>query len=70
MHREAATLDASMMPTAAAMMRALCDASTHADRSIRGTRSAGDSELLARAWLVALSYERAATLELHYESWF
>lgn len=69
MHREAATLEATMMPTAAAMMRGLCEAVTCADRSIRGTRSATDPEQLATAWLRATSYERAATLELHFESW-
>lgn len=68
-HREASHLDAMMMPTAAGMMRSLFDAVASGDRSIRGTRSAGDPEKLSGAWLVAMSYERAATLAIHFESW-
>jgi hypothetical protein len=69
MSTEADALDEAMMTNAAALIRDLGDASSSAERTIRGTRSAGEPERLSLSWLGAAVYEQAATLALHAESW-
>jgi len=69
MSTEADALDEAMMTNAAALIRDLGDAASSAERTIRGTRSAGEPERLSLSWLGAAVYEQAATLALHAESW-
>jgi hypothetical protein len=67
--REAARLERRLLPTGAALLRALAVAAVRADRGLWGTRERPDPEPLARAWSHAATWERAAVRHLHRRAW-
>ncbi len=66
--REVSTLNAQMMPTAAAVLDALASAASASLRDISGERQRL-AEPFALAWLRASVFERAATSELVRDTW-
>lgn len=69
LEREARRLGEAMLPTAAALLRALHRGSVACARTLTGTRRDGDPELLARAYLAAGLFERAASRTLQEQAW-
>lgn len=67
--REAAGLERRFMPVGGAVLRALFDAGLAAGRSATGERRDGDPDQLARAWLAAAVWARAAERQLARETW-
>ncbi len=67
--RDVATLDRRMMRGGAALLQALVEQAHEAPRDLRGARLPGASEPLARRWLQAMVYERAAREHLMQAAW-
>lgn len=69
LEEEARYLEKSLMPNGAACLRHLAQEANRAERGISGVRRAGNSRELAKAWLAARRYERAASRRLLQASW-
>jgi hypothetical protein len=69
LEREARRLGEAMLPTAAALLRALQRGAVACERTLAGRRREGDPAELARAYLAAGAFERACSRALQERAW-
>ncbi len=69
LEREARRLGEAMLPTAAALLRALQRGAVACERTLAGRRREGDPAELALAYLAAGSFERACSRSLQAQAW-